>query len=118
MDDGEGFGALATWADEACAQWPGNGAQGRYTGPWNRRTANPILVVGNTGDVAINYQNSVAAARDLGDARLLTVNQFGHTEALNPDACATSYEVSYLLTKALPPAGTVCQPDAPPFPAS
>jgi pimeloyl-ACP methyl ester carboxylesterase len=113
-----GFGALATWTDEPCAQWPGNGAQDRYTGPWNRRTANPILVFGNTGDVAINYQDSVAAARDLGDARLLTINQFGHTEALNPDTCATNYEVSYLLTKALPPAGTVCQADAPPFPAS
>jgi hypothetical protein len=36
----------------------------------------------------------------------LTINQFGHAEALNPDACAASYEVSYLLTKALPRSGT------------
>jgi hypothetical protein len=39
------------------------------------------------------------------------------TEFFNPDTCATNYEVSYLETGALPPAGTVCQPDAPPFPA-
>ena len=83
----------------------------------NRPTANPVLVFGNTGDTSVNYRDSVAAARDLGNARLLTINQFGHSEALNPDTCATSYEVSYLLTGALPPAGTVCQADAPPFPA-
>jgi TAP-like protein len=79
---------------------------------------NPTLIFGNTGDVAVNYKDSVAAARDLADARLLTISQFGHTEALNPNTCATSYEVSYMLTGALPPAGTVCQADASPFPAS
>lgn len=113
-----GFGALETWADEPCAQWPGNGSHDRYTGPWNRPTANPVLVFGNTGDVAVNYKDSVAAARDLGDARLLTIDQFGHTEALNPSTCATSYEVSYMLTGALPPSGTVCKADTSPFPAS
>jgi pimeloyl-ACP methyl ester carboxylesterase len=113
-----GFGALATWADEPCAQWPGNGSRDRYTGAWNRPTANPVLVFGNNGDVAVNYMDSVAAARDLGDARLLTINQFGHTEALNPSTCATNYEASYMLTGALPPVGTVCQADTSPFPAS
>lgn len=113
-----GFGASATWADEPCAQWPGNGSQDRYTGVWNRPTTNPVLVLGNTGDVAVNYKDSVAAARDLGNARLLTISQFGHTEALNPSTCAASYEVSYMLTGALPPVGTVCQADASPFPAS
>ena len=112
-----GFGPEEAWLDEPCAQWPGNGAQDRYTGPWNRPAAHPVLVFGNTGDPFVNYRDSVAAARDLGNARLLTINQFGHSEALNPDACATSYKVSYLLTGALPPAGTVCQADAPPFPA-
>jgi pimeloyl-ACP methyl ester carboxylesterase len=111
-----GFGPEEAWLDEPCAQWPGNGAQDRYTGPWNRPTANPVLVFGNTGDPFVNYRDSVAAARDLGNARLLTINQFGHSEALNPDACATSYEVSYLLTGALPPVGAVCQ-GVPPFPA-
>lgn len=112
-----GFGALQTWDDEPCAQWPGNGAHDRYTGPWNRPTANPVLVFGNTGDTAVSYRDSVAAARHLGDARLLTIDQFGHTEGLNPDTCAASYEVGYMLTGALPPAGTVCKADGPPFPA-
>ena len=79
-------------------------------------TASPILVAGNTGDPVTPYRASVAMSRDLARARLLTVSGFGHTENLNPDTCATNYEISYLQTGALPPAGTVCQPDTPPFP--
>jgi hypothetical protein len=74
-------------------------------------------VVSNTGDADLPYRNSVALAHDLADARLLTVRGLGHTVADNPSTCATSYEVSYLLTGALPPVGAVCQADAPPFPA-
>lgn len=112
-----GFGVDLTWSDEPCAAWPADASTDRYTGPWNRRTASPILVIGNTGDPNTPYRDAVAMSRDLARARLLTVNEFGHTEFGNPDACATSYEVSYLTNGALPRAGTVCQADAPPFPA-
>lgn len=111
-----GFGVYLTWAEEPCAAWPAGASQDRYTGPWNRRTAGPILVIGNTGDPVTPYRAAVAMSRDLARARLLTVNEFGHTEFFNPDTCATSYEIRYLTTGALPPAGTVCQADAPPFP--
>jgi hypothetical protein len=37
-------------------------------------------------------------------------------ENVNPDACATSYEIRYLETGALPPAGTVGEQDIEPFP--
>ena len=33
-----------------CAQWPRRRLQDRYIGPWNRRTAHTILLVGITGD--------------------------------------------------------------------
>jgi len=56
-------------------------------------------------------------ARDLGRARLLTVNGFGHTEFFNPSTCASSYEFRYLLTGQLPPAGTVCPQTVTPFPS-
>jgi pimeloyl-ACP methyl ester carboxylesterase len=112
-----GFGLAQTWGSETCAQWPGNGARDRYTGPWNRRTANPILVVGITGDTQVPYQDDVAMAHDLARARLLTVRGYGHTEIANPSTCAANYELSYLQTGALPPAGTICQQDMTPFPA-
>ena len=56
-------------------------------------------------------------SHDLARARLLTVQGYGHTEANNPSTCALNYELSYLQTGALPPAGTVCPQDAAPFPA-
>lgn len=112
-----GSGRLAAWTAAACAHWPRAAGQDRYTGPWNRRTAGSILVIGNTGDPVTAYQNSVAMAHDLARARLLTVRGFGHTEFFNPSTCASSYEFRYLLTGALPPRGTVCPRTVQPFPA-
>jgi pimeloyl-ACP methyl ester carboxylesterase len=111
-----GFGLQWAWNSEACADWPAAAAQDRYAGPWNRPTASTILVLGNTGDPVLPYRDSVAMSRDLARARLLTVDGYGHTEAANPSTCATDYEISYLLTGALPAAGTVCQQNATPFP--
>ena len=110
-----GFGLQWLWTTEPCAQWPGNGAQDRYTGPWNRPTANTILLIGNTHDAALPYQDSLAMSRDLARARLLTVQGYGHTEQQNPSTCATNYEISYLLTNALPAPGTACQENMAPF---
>jgi pimeloyl-ACP methyl ester carboxylesterase len=108
--------ALSVWIDEICAQWPGNGARDRYTGPWNRPTAHTILLLGITHDAQLPYKDDLAMEHDLGRARLLTVRGYGHTEIANPSTCATNYELRYLQTGALPPAGTVCRQDAAPFP--
>ncbi len=110
------FGLEQPWKTEACADWPGAGTQDRYSGPWNRPTPSTILLLGNTGDPFLPYQDSVAMSRDLARARLLTIDGYGHTEGSNPSACATNYEIRYLLTGALPPPRTVCQEDATPFP--
>jgi pimeloyl-ACP methyl ester carboxylesterase len=111
-----GFGLDFAWATEPCAEWPAAAGQDRYAGPWNRPTASPILLVGNTGDPVLPYKDSVAMSRDLARARLLTVDGYGHTVALNPSTCATDYEIRYLLTSALPPTGTVCKENDTPFP--
>jgi len=110
------FGPAKTWITEACADWPAAAAQDRYSGPWNRPTASTILLLGNTGDPILPYHDSVAMSRDLARARLLTVDEYGHTETANPDTCATDYEIRYLLTGALPPPRTVCKQHAAPFP--
>jgi TAP-like protein len=99
---------------EACAQWPVL-AQDRYTGPFNRPTAAPILVVGNTVDPATPYQNAVAMSRDLADARLLTLDGYGHTALANPSRCVAAAEDRYFVTGTLPPPGTVCHQNALPF---
>jgi len=110
-----GFGLEWAWTAEPCAGWPDGAAPDRYAGPWNRPTANTLLLLGNTGDPALPYQDSVALAHDLARARLLTVAGYGHTEANNPSSCALGYEISYLETGALPAPGTVCHEDTAPF---
>jgi pimeloyl-ACP methyl ester carboxylesterase len=108
------IGPSWSWGDEPCASWPARAAS-RYSGPWNQRTANPVLVIGNTFDPATPYQGAVAMADDLARARLLTVDGYGHTVLLNPSACARSYESSYFVEGTLPPPGTICQQDRQPF---
>jgi pimeloyl-ACP methyl ester carboxylesterase len=108
------FGNFVAWLTEVCATWPATDANGYY-GPWNRWTSSPILVVGNTFDPATPYQDSLIMTRELARARLLTLAGYGHTALTNPSACVNSYETSYFLTGALPPAGTVCQQDHQPF---
>ena len=112
-----GFGLAWVWPTVACARWPGNGAADRYTGPWNRPTAHTILLLGNTGDANLPYRDTLAMAHELARTRLLTIAGYGHTELYNPSTCALDYELSYLQTGSLPPAGTVCRQDAAPFPA-
>ncbi|MDN3359977.1 alpha/beta hydrolase [Actinomadura sp. DC4] len=107
------IGPSWVWPDEPCANWPAS--EDAYTGPWNRRTANPVLLIGNTGDPATSYENSIAMSHALSRARLLTVHGYGHTEFSNPSHCADEYRDRYLLTGTLPPAGTVCEQDTAPF---
>lgn len=109
-------GRFWTWAAEACATWPSFAAN-RYRGPWNKPTAHPVLVVGTTYDPSTPYTNAQAMARELGDARLLTHEGYGHTALVNPSSCVQAHESRYLIDGTLPPAGTTCRPTTPPFSA-
>jgi pimeloyl-ACP methyl ester carboxylesterase len=104
-------------ADEPCASWPATAAE-RYVGPWDRPTAHPILVIGNTFDPATPYEGAVAMAGYLARARLLTVDGYGHTALENPSDCASQHVSDYLVDGTLPPEGTVCPQNQPPFTTS
>jgi pimeloyl-ACP methyl ester carboxylesterase len=99
--------------DEPCATWPVRG-QDTYSGPWNARTS-PILVIGNTTDPFLPLRDAIAMTRQLGNARLLVLHGYGHTALLNPSTCANNYMTAYFRTGALPPKGTVCRQNLPPF---
>lgn len=107
-------GPFWTWDYEPCSTWPVRSAD-RYTGPWDHRTANPVLVIGNTFDPATPFRGAATMARQLARARLLTLNGYGHTALLNPSSCVNSYETSYFINLALPPEGTRCAQDDTPF---
>ena len=105
-------GPAWAWLDETCASWPAHAAE-RYAGPWNRRTAHPVLVIGTTYDPATPYQSAVAMSHQLARARLLTVDGYGHTSGAS--ACADRYKTRYLISGTLPPRAAKCAQDKPPF---
>ncbi|MGW0892020.1 alpha/beta hydrolase [Saccharopolyspora sp. NPDC002578] len=112
---GRGFGRFWTYMSLACAQWPGGPDPDRYTGPWDRETAGPVLVIGNRqGDPATPYDDAQKVSELLSDARLLTLDSFGHG-ARGESACIDGALNAYFADGALPAEGTICQPDRAPF---
>jgi pimeloyl-ACP methyl ester carboxylesterase len=107
-------GPFWTWDYEPCSTWPVRAVH-RYTGPWNRRTANPVLVVGNTYDPSTPLRGAVAMRNALARARLVTVEGYGHTVLLNPSACWNRHAARYLVSGTLPPKGTHCPQTIQPF---
>lgn len=107
------FGRGQAYSALPCATWPVTTTD-RYAGPWNRPTAHPLLIVANLHDAATPYPMAERATRELADARLLTIDGFGHTSA-GESTCATNDVTAYLTDAALPPPGAVCQPDVQPF---
>jgi hypothetical protein len=108
------IGPYWSWTSLACASWRTTAAD-RYRGPWDRRTANPVLVLNTTHDPSSPYQGAVAMSRQLARARPLTVDGYGHIVQANPSACATRYIIRHLIRTKLPPQGTRCRQDQQPF---
>jgi pimeloyl-ACP methyl ester carboxylesterase len=99
----------------SCLGWTARAAA-PYSGPWDKPTPVPVLVIGNTYDPATAFPSSVRMAQELANARLLTVHGFGHTALLNPSACAKEAMAAYLIEGRLPALGATCAQDRPPFP--
>ncbi|TMJ93848.1 MAG: alpha/beta hydrolase [Actinobacteria bacterium] len=110
------FGRIWTWVSSVCAKWPAADSD-RYPGPFNHRTANPVLVIGNLFDPATRYQGAVTVAHLLPNSELLTVHGWGHT-SLFLSRCADQVQTRYLLHPALPRPGIVCEQDRVPFTGS
>jgi pimeloyl-ACP methyl ester carboxylesterase len=109
------FGRSWGWITSPCARdtWTVRD-EDAYNGPFNKRTASPMLYVGSLWDPATNYDAAVAASRLHPNARLLSSNNWGHT-AYGTGACATTAIDNYLLSGALPPKGTLCTDAPQPF---
>jgi pimeloyl-ACP methyl ester carboxylesterase len=102
-------GRFWLWATEVCSTWPVT-APARYTGPWDRPTASPVLVITTTHDPATSYEAAVALSRELARGRLLTVDGYGHGSR---SACTDRHLVRYLINGILPPRGARCRGEQP-----
>jgi pimeloyl-ACP methyl ester carboxylesterase len=109
------FGRAWGWGSVQCARttWTVHD-EDAYTGPWNTRTAAPVLLVGTKWDPATNYDDAVSASRRLPNSRLLSNTNWGHT-SYGTSACATHAIDAYLLKGTLPAKGTLCEGEYQPF---
>lgn len=109
------FGRAWAWTTVGCA---GNAWSVRdedtYRGPFNRRTAAPVLFVGNYYDPATNYNDAVSSSRLLPGSRLISSDSWGHT-AYGSSACLTNAVDAYLIAGTLPAHGLTCTGDVQPF---
>ncbi|HEX7305119.1 alpha/beta hydrolase, partial [Lentzea sp.] len=97
----------------ACPTWPARNPD-RWIGPWNRKTPNPVLVVGNYYDPATQYMFAQRMAKQLGNARLISVDSFGHC-ILGRSAATDAAVARYLVDLVAPAEGQVFQPNVQPF---
>ncbi|MFC9997290.1 alpha/beta hydrolase [Nocardia sp. NPDC127526] len=108
------FGRISVYSLMACAYWQGHDAD-RYTGPWNRQTSAPILVLNSRFDPATPLDGARAGAAQLSHAQVVVVEGAGHSSMYVPSTCAEQVKREYLFSGQLPPAGTGCAADASPF---
>ena len=101
------------WLAVPCAAWPLVNAD-RYSGPWNRSTPNPVLVIGTRDDPQTAYAGARRVARLLGNARLLTLDGYGHTTDVDPSRCIDHALGAYLIRPATARRQT-CHADRQPF---
>jgi pimeloyl-ACP methyl ester carboxylesterase len=94
------------YGDLVCQNWP---FPPRLTkGPVSGEGANPVVVIGTTGDPATPYNWSLSLAEQLGNARHLTLEAEGHLAYNKDSACINDAVEQYFLTGALPADGLMC----------
>ncbi len=108
------FGRISVFDTIPCAFWPGVDAD-RYLGPWNRRTAAPVLVLNTRNDPATPLEGAYQGAAELADARLVVTEGAGHSSMYVVSACTERVKREYLFSGALPRVGTGCSRDGSPF---
>ncbi|MFD3507534.1 alpha/beta hydrolase [Nocardia sp. NPDC058666] len=108
------FGRTAVFNATPCAFWQAEDRD-RYTGPWNRETAAPILVLNSRYDPATPLHGAKAGAAQLNRAQLVVIEGAGHSSMYIQSTCAEHLKRDYLFTAQLPPAGTSCGIDHSPF---
>jgi pimeloyl-ACP methyl ester carboxylesterase len=93
-----------------CIGWMGSVRDPQH--PYHWKTTAPVLMLNSRFDPATSYEFAAGAARETG-ATLLTYDGWGHGAYWEGSSCVTRATDTYLLTTAVPAAGTHC-PAVPP----
>jgi pimeloyl-ACP methyl ester carboxylesterase len=107
------FWSNSGYAEISYALWPAHD-EDAYAGPFTVDSSLPTpLVVATSYDPATPYPGALRLARELGNARLLTMEGDGHTAYGGNSACIDTSTQAYLVDLTLPAEGTVCQQEVP-----
>jgi len=108
------FARIWGWSDVQCATnyWKAKD-EDAYHGTFSKKTASPVMIVGNYHDPATNYTGAQAAKRLMPNSYLVTSDSWGHT-AYGTSDCVTDRVDAYLLGLAKPADG-VCVGNVKPF---
>ncbi|WP_344342618.1 alpha/beta hydrolase, partial [Kitasatospora putterlickiae] len=110
------FGRYQAFDGPTCSSWPAPARDAeRFSGPWNRKTSTPVMVVGNLYDPATNYTFSQRMQRQLGNAVLVSVDVVEHC-AVGRSKELGQLVTDYLVNQKAPAPGQLLKPDAEAFP--
>lgn len=107
------FGRFRTWIGQACEFLPIRDKDA-YRGPWQQNVTQPVMVIGTRFDPATPYSATRPYANLFPDARMLTVEGWGHT-TIGVSTCADAAITRYLVNRAAPADGSTCRQDRTPF---
>lgn len=100
------FGPYLSYGDAACQGWPDEPVTPLDS--YAADTDETLLVVGTTHDPATPYAWSEALVAELGNARLLTHDGWGHTAYVSGDSCIKDSVDNYLVSGTVPEQGATC----------
>lgn len=100
------FGKYAGYSDISCQEWPFAGPDER--GPVTGAGADPILVIGTTGDPATPYVWAEQLAEQLENGVLVTNNGEGHGAYTAGNACIDKTVEQYFLEGKVPATDPNC----------
>lgn len=100
------FGPAAQWWPYTCTDWPATAAE--PPPDFSAPGAEPIVVIGTTGDPATPYHQAKAMAETLESGVLLTREGDGHTAYMSGNDCISDAVDTFLVDGTPPDDGTTC----------
>ncbi|KAL1702331.1 TAP-like protein-domain-containing protein [Schizophyllum commune] len=89
------FGPLFNAQGTSCYAWPVRAVE-RYSGPWNKKLSNKILVTGNQADPVTPFRNAKQVADQLGEsAVLIEQSGYGHGSIAEYSNCTMGILQNY-----------------------
>lgn len=99
-----GFNDAGTY----CHRWPVRAVE-RFTGPWNNKLSNTVLIIGNEADPVTPYISAKRVADALGDsAILIEQDDYGHATFAMRSDCTLSAIKDYFVNNTLPSQDKFC----------